>query len=110
MRLFRRKGKWSKKTSKSSGQKIKQQLIWWLILLALPLGFLLKESLQYYEVKDRLVSQEKETQQVKNQIIKLDKDKEKLKIADPETIEKQAREKMKFSKPGEVIYVQSTTD
>jgi cell division protein FtsB len=99
-----------KKSGKSSGQKNKQKLVWWLILLALPLGFLLKESLQYYDVKDRSVAQEKETQLVKDQIVKLEKEKEKLKNADPVTIEKQAREKMKFSKPGEVIYVSSTTD
>ncbi len=108
MRLWNRKQKKPGKSANKANQKGK--LIWTLIILALPLGFLLRETLQYYSVKDRMDNQLKETQQVKNQIAQLEKDKDKLKNADPATIEKQAREQMKYSRPGEIIYSPATTE
>jgi len=98
MRLFGKKGGNFKK------------FIWISILLALPLGFLLKESLQLYAMKERLAAQEKETARIQQQITQLEQEREKLKKAEADTIEKLAREKMKFTKPGEVIYVASTTE
>jgi cell division protein FtsB len=110
MRLF---GKKSKKTAtpqkKTRSKMNKQKIIWIFILLTVPLGFLLKESLQWYAIKERMVLQEKENAQIQQQIAKLELEKEKFKKADPETIEKQAREKLNFTRPGEQVYVPSTT-
>ncbi len=110
MRFF---GKKSKKTSvpqKKTPHKInRQKIIWTFILLAVPLGFLLKESLKWYAIKERMVLQSRENARVQQQIVQLEQEKEKLKKADPETIEKQAREKLNFTRPGEVVYVPSTT-
>lgn len=56
-----------------------------------------------------MVLQSRENARVQQQIVQLEQEKEKLKKADPETIEKQAREKLNFTRPGEVVYVPSTT-
>src|SRR5208283_3284354 len=99
MRLLGKKSKKKTAPAKKPRFKIdKQKIIWIFILLAVPLGFLLKESLQWYSIKERLIVQEKENAQVQEKIAKLEQEKEKLKKADPETIEKQAREKLNFTR------------
>lgn len=110
MGLFGKKAKKSGKTkNKANSPNRRRKIIWVFILLAVPFGILLKESLEWYSIQERLASQKKENERIQQQIAKMDQEKDKLKKADPETIEKQAREKLNFTRPGEVVYVPSTT-
>jgi len=110
MRFFGKKAKKKPELQKKSSFNITRPKTFVVfIIAAISLGILLRESLQWYSIKERLVLQEKENAQIHRQIVKLEQEKEKLKNADSVTIEKQAREKLNFTRPGEVVYVPSTT-
>jgi cell division protein FtsB len=93
---------------------IKQQIFrprvfFWTAVLLIPLAVLFKEYLEL-----RSYNQQKEVVLQQNQTIKqqmLDKEgmKQKLQKGDPFEVEKDAREKLNFVKPGEVVYKLSTT-
>lgn len=88
---------------------IRPKLFFWTAVLAIPIAVLFKEYLEL-----RATNQQKEMVQQQNQILEQqiqDKEatKKKLQKGDPFMVEKDAREKLNFVKPGEVVYKLSTT-
>jgi cell division protein FtsB len=90
-------------------QIVKPKLFFWTAVLLIPLAVLFKEYLEL-----RATNQQKELVLQQNQLLDqqiLDKEgmKKKLQKGDRFEVEKDAREKLNFVKPGEIVYKLSTT-
>jgi cell division protein FtsB len=60
----------------------------------------------YQKKKAEYRELQKETQSLQDQNAKLEQQNEALKNNDPKAIEKEAREQLRYAKPGEIIYVE----
>lgn len=81
------------------------KFIWLILLLLIPFGFLLKELLHYHSLRERFNYVRQKNQEMRNKIELFESERDKLRNAEPEIIERQAREQLKYAKPGEVILV-----
>ncbi|MDI6784783.1 MAG: septum formation initiator family protein [bacterium] len=90
-------------------QVFRPRLFFWCAVLAIPVAVLFKQYLELRATYQQLEAEQQKQQAVSQQIQENEKTKEKLKKADPFIVEKEAREKLNFVKPGEVVLKLSTT-
>lgn len=90
-------------------QIFRPRVFFWCAVLAIPFAVLFKEymDLRSYNQQQEMVQQQ--NQAIQQQIQDKEVTKRKLQKGDPFIIEKDAREKLNFVKPGEIVYKMTTT-
>ncbi|MFB3895425.1 MAG: septum formation initiator family protein [bacterium] len=85
------------------------KLFFWSAVILIPLAVLFKEYLELQSTNQQKDLVQQQNQVLEQQIQDKEAVKKKLQKGDPFMVEKDAREKLNFVKPGEVVYKLSTT-